>query len=832
MLQKLFLILSAILLLPFCYSAPIYATTTDIELDSSGANNRNQWFYDSIYANNNPGGKSLERDWDYFNGGDPVQHTIIAYDNLSDVGQADKKVSKDIYVTESRCYKHAIDLLTSAIITSIWDSSINWERLLTLNYPILVCAATFLRTPKLVTTDNMSEVSMMSSKAGDYIEYDEQSKNFITTDKYDKALNTFASPYVTLCTRSPFAGILGNGFNQEGNFYEEEKDRINRTSNSALYKLFLAMSGPIQCTANASETGSMISFANNIYNIFEAKGDEVCVELVGTNLGGVNNIQYFSSAPLVGCQKMTYAASQRMCAASTEIIDKAGNKEYDNSLCFNTCVAEQCWNKSMIHSRSQIPIFAEVASCFQESVDNVLRGCVSYDGRQTTSGMLINAQKHLQNAIKIVVTIAIMLFGIKMMMSMQFKLSDFVMFLIKVSIVLTLTMPNGTIIKYQNLLNGMGDSLTAIVLNTSNIGNGHCNFFQSDIQYDQISSAGGKKFDFDYLRLWDLLDCKFQYYLGSKIYTNDPTDQPAKVSSDGLTCEASSYFQKSKDSESVFGFLSVFPQALFSNILMFFIGAALVILMFSAMLWFVQIVLISYLARAFVVLLSPITIPMMLFQNTKPTFDGWLKQVVAFTLLPAFIGVALAIFINVVDIAWYGNTSFEMIQDALPGDSKNVGRVYYRPIVPTAADLDCEAPGIQMNAISLKSTDLFFFKVSSMEPSGWTMLLSIVKLAISIVILVIFFFTIYPGMVAMLLGGNQSVSHILQSAENPLLLVQGAFSVAKGVASAGKNVAKMGSNLAKKQFQQAAKGAGEAGKGALKAAGNAANPNDGAQSRR
>ncbi len=67
-----------------------------------------------------------------------------------------------------------------------------------------------------------------------------------------------------------------------------------------------------------------------------------------------------------------------------------------------------------------------------------------------------------------------------------------------------------------------------------------------------------------------------------------------------------------------------------------------------------HIFLVSTIAIAILILVSPLTITAILFQKTKNIFDGWLKQLLGFIIQPVILFAYLAIFIAVMDYSIYG----------------------------------------------------------------------------------------------------------------------------------------------------------------------------------
>ncbi len=150
-----------------------------------------------------------------------------------------------------------------------------------------------------------------------------------------------------------------------------------------------------------------------------------------------------------------------------------------------------------------------------------------------------------------------------------------------------------------------------------------------DDPFYAVSNPGDRGYTdgFQYLKPWDTLDCKFVRALG---FGPDMT-VPNLV----LTILA----------------------GLFTG------GLGIIFVMFSFMFAFcyvsmiiraLHIFLISVIAVAILIFVSPITITAILFQKTKGIFDKWLKQLLGFIIQPAILFAYLSIFVGVMDHAAYG----------------------------------------------------------------------------------------------------------------------------------------------------------------------------------
>jgi len=135
-----------------------------------------------------------------------------------------------------------------------------------------------------------------------------------------------------------------------------------------------------------------------------------------------------------------------------------------------------------------------------------------------------------------------------------------------------------------------------------------------------------------YLKIWDVLDCKIARALG---YGPD-------VSVPNLIFMILGGF--------LVGGLGV----------IFFLSTFfLAFLLLSIAVRALQIFLISITAVILLLYISPLIIPLALFEKTKNIFTGWWKQLIGFTLQPVVLFAYLGILIAVVDATIIGDITFE-----------------------------------------------------------------------------------------------------------------------------------------------------------------------------
>jgi hypothetical protein len=85
--------------------------------------------------------------------------------------------------------------------------------------------------------------------------------------------------------------------------------------------------------------------------------------------------------------------------------------------------------------------------------------------------------------------------------------------------------------------------------------------------------------------------------------------------------------------------------------------------LFMALLKAIQVYVLALVIKSILIGLSPVFFPMMLFQRTRQIFQGWINQLVNFSLQPIFLFAFLAFFANLVASA---------ARDLLPNDDVHV----------------------------------------------------------------------------------------------------------------------------------------------------------------
>jgi hypothetical protein len=158
---------------------------------------------------------------------------------------------------------------------------------------------------------------------------------------------------------------------------------------------------------------------------------------------------------------------------------------------------------------------------------------------------------------------------------------------------------------------------------------------------------------------------------------------------------------------STFGLLGavLFGGAL--GMLMFFMGISAIISLLMFVFRVIYAFLTCYIYVAFLILLSPLIVPLLLHSTTKQSFNQWLLALLAGMALPAFLLAFVAITLPLIDDAMYETSAATLsLQDSILGIGRE-GEV--------ADSYRNESQPCSM----INPTDWHFFSDIVADPAGW-----------------------------------------------------------------------------------------------------------------
>jgi hypothetical protein len=439
--------------------------------------------------------------------------------------------------------------------------------------------------------------------------------------------------------------------------------------------------GPLECQVR--KVGDRFSIHGFQYAIIKA-GAKLCAQLEG--LGGFSLTGNF----IVGCHYGPPAPPAPMCEESeeeyiknpdgTNAIDPLTNKPiligWDNSKCFSCYISDSCYSKSKMHSKAIVPAASYIMECLHSTLDKMIFGCANAAGGKD-EGMLAIANRNFKNITYLAAVLAVIFFAIKILATNVFpKLSETFLFIFKIGLVMFfangVTEDEGMQWLYkqlQRVSGGLGD----ILLRASTFRNDVCNF--TDNMYESITiTPGGELIEpeiliepgiidnksssgagtnsshgsYAYLKPFDLLDCRVFFYLGGAIIGNDEN-----VPSNFWELLGQAAPRLLMIIFPLFGLLDPIAMLISFVLLMF------AILIIAMAVWIVSLMVLSLVVLFFLVFISPLVVPMILFGYTKNIFDAWLKELVSYCLFPPFVFLFFGFITSIFDTRMLGATQFE-----------------------------------------------------------------------------------------------------------------------------------------------------------------------------
>ncbi len=475
---------------------------------------------------------------------------------------------------------------------------------------------------------------------------------------------------------------------------------------------------------------------------------------------------------------------------------------YDNAGCFSSYVSEACYNQAGSKSLAPIPITSTIVQCIKESLDNLVAGIDSSgnslkDKNGHDKGSFLSvAQKRLKNTVTAVLVLALILFSIKAMSGGVRSPQEMYMLIIKFALVIYFT-TGSTMSHYYGELTKLSNGLSEIVLKASSESKNICNY-EAGRDYEYMRH--GKKISYSYLAPWDRLDCRILFYLGA------PLDGiGGKIGTGGIVTLAILLGTAPVllVAGSIIGIIFAGGQILVAIVCIF-----MAVLMMMVILWLCYVFILSLVALSVIVILSPLFIPMVLFQHTKGYFDGWVKELITYSLYPVILFAFLSFMFIACDKIYFKNLNFELdsLHESKQTQPSNSKKKQWFKLKDGECDKNETTLACMMQNYSFKKSSILgLFDFTYME-FGSSLIGELLKLCL-VLFLFYHFLNILPNMAAELAGNHRAA---LGSGSTPGQMVGKALSAAKAAAG---GVGQAAAAAVKKARGGAGGGGGDSGKG-------------------
>ncbi|WP_374699586.1 type IV secretion system protein [Wolbachia endosymbiont (group A) of Limnophora tigrina] len=628
------------------------------------------------------------------------------------------------------------------------------------------------------------------------------------------------SEYIEICHRNPLT--FGNLFNKK-DFDSREKpgyidfDVREKDTGYVDGSWSPTVDGELKC--KVLKAGQSEDIYGSTFRAVRKMG-RLCVELAEVRAAGTAWPQGID----IGCTELPPDPIAPMCEQSVILFknkDGTGGEErnrdddykalirkkekegkifvgYDNKSCFSSYVSEACYNQAGSKSLSPIPITSMIVQCIKESLDNLVAGIDSSGNLLTDKNghakgsFLSVAQKRLKNTVTAILILALILFSIKVMSGGVRSPQEMYMLIIKFALVIYFT-TGSTMSHYYGELTKLSNGLSEIVLKASSESKNICNYEAGkDYEYDRA----GQKVSYSYLAPWDRLDCRILFYLGApldgiggKIGTGGVATLAVLLGAAPVLLVAGS----------VIGIIFAGGQILVALVCIF-----MAILLMMVILWMCYVFILSLVALSVIVILSPLFIPMVLFQHTKGYFDGWVKELITYSLYPVILFAFLSFMFIACDKIYFKNLNFkldESYKNEQPDKSyeKKQAEISYSKKKQwfKLKDGECDKNEttlacMMQNYSFKKSSILGLFDFTYME-FGSSLIGELLKLCL-VLFLFYHFLNVLPGMAAELAGNHRAA---LGSGSTPAQMVNKALSAAKAAAGGAGQVAAAAVNKAR-----------------------------------
>ncbi|MDN5248046.1 MAG: type IV secretion system protein [Wolbachia endosymbiont of Tyrophagus putrescentiae] len=612
-----------------------------------------------------------------------------------------------------------------------------------------------------------------------------------TEEYYWPKNSTQYSDYIEVCFRNPltFGSVLSEI--SEFDIREKEFEYVTKS-------IWPRVDGGLGCKVlKAGESASIYSAT------FKAvkKVGRLCVEL--DSIKGVGTV--WPRGVNIGCTDLPPEPQAPMCEKS---IMKFKNKNtgtikevslssqedyktvirkrekdgylfqgYNNKGCFGSYVSGACYDQAGTQSLSPLPITSMVVQCVKESLDNLVAGRGSPDGKS----FLSVAQKRLKATVTVVLVLALMLFAMKAISGGVRNPQEVYMLIIKFAFVVYLTTGNA-MSHYYGELTRLSNGLSEIVLKASSESKNICNY-----------EAKSYNEDFAYLAPWDRLDCRLLFYLGAPL-----EGVGGKIGTGGVATLTVLFGAAPAllVAGSIFGIIFAGGQ-----ILIALVAILMGFLMMAVVLWICYVFILSLIALSVIVILSPLFIPMILFQATKGYFDGWLRELITYSLYPVILFSFLSFMFVACDKIFYKGLSFEKENLTIFDQKKQWFKLKGNGCESNPNTLACAL----QNYTFVKGSILGLFDFTYIEFED-SLVGELLKLSL-ILLLFYHFLNVLPQMAAELAGNHRAA---LGSGSTPGQLVGKAISAAQMAAGGTASIA---GAVARKIGGASSKGGGGDSKG-------------------
>lgn len=374
------------------------------------------------------------------------------------------------------------------------------------------------------------------------------------------------------------------------------------------------------------------------------------------------------------CLMMPTSRGQLPVACKATILPSTIGDTQKEEKC--TIIGTSCYD-GHLKSQSLFNFSGMAITCLQETLNKVFYTggeCNAHTVKMTLLAPFADFQKSLKSWVRAALMMYVIFYGFKVVMNTEYvNLDKVAMFVLKFIFVVYFAVGLGpSFFKYgkETTRNGMVEyGLPFLAGATSSF---------AEIVFNSGGSKGLCQFDaakyqlgYEYYAIWDAIDCRLAYYFGMRIMYNlsdllrsaadsTPTNSSTAGTVATLGLPSVNALDVLKKSSTAFSFFPLTFGFFMAGNIMIVISSILFFIMFiSIILHFITSYLVCLVTLYVMAYISPIFIPLSLFEKTKAYFDSWLKIVISCVLQPAVIAGFIALLLTMYDRAIYKNCQFQ-----------------------------------------------------------------------------------------------------------------------------------------------------------------------------
>ncbi|MES2215258.1 MAG: type IV secretion system protein [Pseudomonadota bacterium] len=443
-------------------------------------------------------------------------------------------------------------------------------------------------------------------------------------------------------------------------------------------------------------------------NVIAANNTTLSNNLILQNIT-LYNESFTGGSKLCLTMATPYGHVPLMCRARSSTNSSPLENDINRPVC--SVSAPSCYDSGYNYSQSPFNFSGRGYQCLAGTLNKVFfrsSNCIPSDGIEMVAlNPFSSLQIALRQAIFAALVIYTILYGIRLSLGAEkMNLERVSIFVLKIIFVTYFAV--GTKIIYSSgndaieSKNGITELVLPILLQTTS------NF--ASIIFNAGGSAGLCVFDsskypsgYSYYGLWDAIDCRIAYYFGMGMMANNfhasgntlhetgATTKPSTAPSGIIFKQPSGVFPLGVNG--VFSIFSmIFGFFLGGNILIVICALVFIIMILSLMIQFVSSYLVCIITLYIMMYISPIFVPMILFNRTKGYFEAWLKISISCALQPAILAGFIAFMLTIFDTVVYKNCEFSrhtyQIAASAAGESRYMSTFELR--VPNNAPDTCK----------------------------------------------------------------------------------------------------------------------------------------------